>query len=329
MSWLKSLTFESGSKLREIQSSVFDHCASLKSIFLPASLSTLSWQAFLSSSIEEVIIDAANPHYFASGRFLVAVDGMRLIRSFGRGDDLNADSLCKLGLRKICPNAFSNCSALKSICIPASIEIIGKECFENCSSLSQIIFQSGSRITRLGGEVFGRCSLLTSICIPANVKSIGAGCLCKCRSLVEVSFEPGSKLTRIECEAFIGCISLPSFVIPAQLEVIAHEVFSGCRSLCELIFADPSHLKQLDLPPSAFGSLSIPNCVEVVSGAVGAQQGQGRLLHFGEQSCSKDISLGQSVTPWRAAHNSELGPNVFLCLPEMTLRIFRSKFEEV
>jgi hypothetical protein len=106
-------------------------------------------------------------------------------------------------------------------------------------------------------------------------------------------------------------------------------VFSGCTSLCELIFDDPPHLKELDLPPSAFSSLSIPNCVEVVSGGIGTQQGQGRVLYFDEKSCLRHLSFTRQVNHWGAAPNFKSGIEVFLRLPEMILRRFRSKFEEL
>jgi hypothetical protein len=327
MPLLNSLTFESGSKLREIQDSVFSGCESLRSIFLPASLSIIPRQPFLMSSIKEVLVDAANPHYFVSGPLLVAVDGMALMRSFGRGADLEADCLCKLGLRQICEYAFSSCSALESICIPASIEILDNYCFINCPSLSIIIFESDSKLSQMGRALFYNCWSLTSICIPAAIGTIRQQCFAHCASLVEVSFEPGSKLSRIEEDAFTGCTSLPSFVIPAQLEIIAFDVFFDCTSLCKLIFAEPSHLKQLDLPPSEFGSLSIPSSVEVISGWVGTQQGQGRALYFDEKSCLREISLGHRVNPWIRAGHSEFRSNVFFRLSEMALRRFRCKFE--
>jgi hypothetical protein len=279
------------------------------------------------SSVEKVIIDAACPHYFAAGPLLVAVDGMILIRSLGFGENLKADCLCKLGLREIGPDAFLSCSALKSICIPASIEILSDNCFTGCSSLSQIVFEPGSQVTHLGPGIFAGCSSLASICIPANVESIGEGCFRCCRLLVEVSFEPGSKLTQIDREAFADCTSLPLFVIPSQLEIIACDAFSGCTSLCEIMFDDPSHLKQLDLPPSEFGSLSIPNCVEVVSGRVGTRYGQGRALDFDQGSSLNDISLRHSVDRRSPTRNSSLRADVFLRLPEIALRRFRSKFE--
>jgi hypothetical protein len=324
MSFLKSLPFESGSKLREIEGSAFWGCESLKSISLPASLSVVVASAFIRSYIEEIFVDGGNPHYFVSGPFLIGVDGMTLIRYFGRSADLGLDCLRDLGLRQIGRNAFSHCSTLKSVCIPASIDILGECCFSE-SSLAEIMFDSGSGLSQIGIELFLKCFSLTSICIPANVESISNGSFCDCRSLVKVSFETGSKLTRIEDKAFVGCCSLASFVIPAQLEIMTGCIFYGCTSLCELIFEVPSRLKQLDLPPSEFGSLFIPDCVEVVFGGIGKLGGQRRLLQFGRESCLMKLELRHKLDFF--GRDTEAKSDSFVRLSKGVLRRFRCQFE--
>jgi hypothetical protein len=139
---------------------------------------------------------------------------------------------------------------------------------------------------------------------------------------VEVSFEPGSKLARIGKLAFVNCGSLRSFVIPAQLEILARGVFGNCQSLCELIFEIPSHLKQLDLPPSEFGTLCIPDSVKFVCALVGIRPGQKRLLQFGPESSWMTIDLRHVGHFWAPA-----GSNSFVRLSEKVLRRFRCQFE--
>jgi hypothetical protein len=168
---------------------------------------------------------------------------------------------------------------------------------------------------------------MSSICIPANVENISDYCFSSWQSLIEVSFEPGSKLTRVELRAFGGCRSLPSLVIPAQLEIMAYDVFLGCTSLSELIFDLPSRLRQLDLPPSEFGYLSIPDSEEVVFGNIGKRDGQHRLLQFGRESSLKRIELWHE-TNFRD-RGSDTKVNSFVDLSEEVLRRFRCQFEEL
>jgi hypothetical protein len=137
-----------------------------------------------------------------------------------------------------------------------------------------IIFESGSNISKIGLEAFRNCSLLIAVCIPAKVES-----LLSCTSLAEMLFEPGTKLTGIDPCAFTDCSSLRSLVIPAHLEILVFDAMWDCHSRCELIFEVPSHLKRLELPPSSFGSLPIPDSVEVVSGSIGNHRVQLRVLH--------------------------------------------------
>jgi hypothetical protein len=325
MSFLKSLTFESGSKLKEIHASAFSGCETLKSICILASVSLLDGAAFIRSSIEEILVDAANPHYFVSGPFLIGVDGMTLIRYFGHQKDLEPDSLSDLGLRQIGRNAFSECPALKSIFIPACIEILRDFSFVDFSSLTEIIFESGSQLSQMGMGVFADCSSLVSVCIPAKVKKIPVNCFCSCTSLVEISFEPDAKLTRIKDRAFLECHSLRSLAISGQLEIMAYDMFVGCTSVCELVFDLPSRLKQLDLPPSEFGSLCVPYSVEVVFGNIGKRDGQHRLLQFSRKSRLMRIEVGELSHFWDPDANTE--GHSFAALSEEVLRRFRCQIE--
>jgi hypothetical protein len=287
---LISLTFESGSNLKKIHGNVFSNCLSLKSLFLPASVSVINGSAFIDSSIEEIYVDDANPNYFVSGPFLIGVARMSLIRYFGDSGDVTLESLSDLGLTQIGSYAFSNCSILKSICIPTLITSLGRDSFSYCFSLSQIIFQSDSFLSQMGFGTFSECPSLISICIPAKVESLPNACFWSCDSLAQISFEPGSKLTRIHPGAFAGCYSLRSLVIPAQLEILTYDMICHCKLLCELIFEIPSHLKQLDLQVCTFGSLCIPDSVEIVVGKNKRHRAQRRLLQFGRESNLREIN---------------------------------------
>jgi hypothetical protein len=88
-----------------------------------------------------------------------------------------------------------------------------------------------------------------------------------------------------------------------------------------------SHLKRLELAPSAFGSLCIPDSVEVVSGGIGKRRDQYRLLQFGRESSLREIDFKELRDFSHMHQNGGSGNNAFVRLSEDVLRSFRGKFE--
>jgi hypothetical protein len=43
-------------------------------------------------------------------------------------------------------SAFERCSSLRSICIPSSVESIPELCFKDCTRLSNLTFEAGSKL---------------------------------------------------------------------------------------------------------------------------------------------------------------------------------------
>jgi hypothetical protein len=78
---------------------------------------------------------------------------------------------------------------LIEISIPASVEVIGEECFAFCTLLSSVTFESGSRLSRIENQAFGKTALI-EIIIPPSVAD--------CRSLSSVTFESRSRMPGIE-----------------------------------------------------------------------------------------------------------------------------------
>jgi hypothetical protein len=143
----------------------------------------------------------------------------------------------------------------------------------------------------IGELAFQDCLSLISVCIPARVEEIPSNCFIVCLSLTHLLFESGAKAVRIRFGALGHCHSLHFLAIPAQLEIMDFGALFGCESLRELIFETPSSLKQLELPGSDFGSLLIPDSVEVVCGTIGSFNCQSRALQFGRESRLSEIHL--------------------------------------
>jgi hypothetical protein len=86
-----------------------------------------------------------------------------------------------------------------------------------------VIFESGSKLSRIERFAFWKCSSLSAICIPCSVEKILEGCFSGCGSLSTVTFEHGSKLSCVERSSFSHCSSLSAIYIPSALRPILHE----------------------------------------------------------------------------------------------------------
>ena len=145
--------------------------------------------------------------------------------------------------------AFSDCTALTSIEIPASVETIGNTAFSDCSSLATVTFEKGSRLKTIGNNAYYRCTSLTSIEIPASVETIEKKAFMHCSSLATVTFEKGSQLKTIAGDSYDGafsdCTALTSIEIPASVETIEATAFFISSKLATVTFEKGSQLKTI------------------------------------------------------------------------------------
>ena len=242
---LATVTFEKGSQLKTIGGGyssyypnyygAFADCTALTSIEIPASVETIEAAAFMRCSKLATVT-------FEKGSQLKTIGGDYSSYYYG---------------------VFSDCTALKSIEIPASVETIEAAAFKGCSSLATVTFEKGSQLKTIGGGYYSSsysyyygafldCTALTSIEIPASVETIEAAAFMRCSKLATVTFEKGSQLKTIGGDyssyyygVFSDCTALKSIEIPASVETIEATAFKGCSSLATVTFEKGSQLKTI------------------------------------------------------------------------------------
>ena len=263
-----------------IGNSAFEQCASLISIDIPANVETIGTAVFWGcSSLTTVTFEKGSQ-----------------LKTIGGGSSYYG--------------AFSYCTALTSIEIPASVETIGASAFKGCSKLATVTFEKESQLKTIGGGysepnyygVFSDCTALTSIEIPASVETIGNTAFSDCSSLATVTFEKGSRLKTIGNNAYYRCTSLTSIEIPASVETIEKKAFMHCSSLATVTFEKGSQLKTIagDSYDGAFSdctaltSIEIPASVETIEATAFKRCSQLATVTFEKGSQLKTIGGGYS-----------------------------------
>lgn len=144
--------------------------------------------------------------------------------------------------------AFSG-SDIEGVTIPESVNVIGKQAFEECRNLTALSLSGGnskieefafygSGITNLkipegvsyiGNSAFSNCIKLKSVLIPSSVTYLGENAFSWCTGLETIEILDGLK--EIPDMAFYHCTKLKSIKIPDTVEALGKSSFEWCSVL--------------------------------------------------------------------------------------------------
>jgi hypothetical protein len=123
----------------------------------------------------------------------------------------------RLGINRIGERAFAG-NMLKSVKIPAGVDVIESRAFAGCSFLREVFLPN--TVSVIGYRTFFNCVVLETVNIPYSLRSIESGAFFNCRSLRIMDIP--STLRSIGPRAFSGCTGLESLRLSRRTRVGEH-----------------------------------------------------------------------------------------------------------
>jgi len=150
------------------------------------------------------------------------------------------------GLEQIGRAAFSGCTNLTSVTIPASVAKIDRNAFEGCTNIKRVnitdiaawcaITFENEQANPLwyGADLYLNGEKVTDLVIPDGVKQIEYYAFAGCRSLTGVKM--ANTVDLLAPGAFNNCENLKEAILSPRVTIIFDGTFSGCKSLTTVTF---------------------------------------------------------------------------------------------
>lgn len=190
----------------------------------------------------------------------------------GEGGNIEVPSLYDdIPVIEIGEAAFKGQTAVSSVTLPESIEVIGREAFMDCTGLSSFVIPEG--VADIGEYAFAGCTGLSNMVIPDGVESVRSMTFANCTGLTSLTIGKGVK--EICDRAFSGC-GLTSLIIPEGVIRISFNIIENCQQLAvleisesatdisDIAFQGCSSIVSVKMPAYAAGYVPMSSVEEVV-----------------------------------------------------------------
>ena len=252
---MKTLTL-SGPTSLEIGQNAFTWNDSIKTLTIPANVTSIGAEAFMDcSGLETVDMDNATHLTSIGAEAFLCCYKLTTLKLGGATN-----------LQTINSAAFLSCPLTGTLTIPAKVTTIGPTAFLG-AAITKLDLSKAAALTSIGNAAFNGCEKLTGaltipasvttigsaaflntqitgVTIPASVTSIGDGAFCKCTKLTSITLNNNTSFI-LDDNALLNkdkttLIAYPagntasSYTIPATVTKIGDYAFNDCSSLTEI-----------------------------------------------------------------------------------------------
>ena len=215
----------------------------VKNLTIGAKVPQFSVAAVFGNKVENLTVEDGNENYAVRNNVLYDKDMKILIFCpLSVAGQFNVPDT----VETISAGVFRSNTSITGVLIPASVTTIGKDAFNGCNKITQIVFEKGDKELVIGENAFRSCSSLTSIVVPGRATSIGPYAFGYCSKVVSIVVEEGVKV--IGDYAFASCGSLVEISFPSTLEkmgeyddggkLVSFAVFNNCSKIESISVAE-------------------------------------------------------------------------------------------
>ena len=237
--------------------------SSVKTITLPASVTSIGVAAFARSSIEEINatgLTTISEYAFYECKFST-FSLPASVTTIKQGAFFNSQYLTNItlneGLQIIEQGAFQK-TAIKDISFPSTLTTLGRVTFYQLDTLQTVTFAANTQLNTIEQSAFGYCGNLTTVTFGENsvIGTIGQAAFYNNFNLTTVTFGANCTLDTIGQSAFSYCPNLQTINIPESIKIIDEYAFSDDMRLNSIGLTANSQLTTL-------GENAFQNCLSL------------------------------------------------------------------
>lgn len=135
------------------------------------------------------------------------------------------------GVTEVLRSWFFQCTGIKSVVLPDTLQEIGDFAFYGCARLERLDLRHCVNLHSIGASAFAKCISLKTVYLPEHLLTLESAAFCGCTNLTTVDFSGNMAMTVLRSHCFMDCGNLTQLILPQSLTEIQTSAFYGCSSL--------------------------------------------------------------------------------------------------